>query len=49
MGNILVGHRHLYVYLMSPHMIRSPRPPPSIFVYCYPSSSGGGNGLGARL
>ena len=37
------------VYLMSPHMTKSPRPSPSVFAYCKRSNTGGGNGLGMRL
>ena len=36
-------------YLTSPHVIKSPRPSPSVFAYCKQSKTGGGNGLGMRL
>ena len=31
------------------HMVRNPRPSPSIFAYCKRSKTGGGEGLGTRL
>jgi len=37
------------VYLTSPHVTKSPRPSPSVFTYCKPSKTGGGNSLGTRL
>jgi len=38
-----------FVYLTSWCVTKSPRPSPSIFVYCKQSNTGGGNGLGTRL
>ena len=37
------------VYLMSPHVTRSPRTSPSTFEYCKQPITGGGNGLGMKL
>ena len=37
------------VYLTSLHVTKSPRPSPSIFVYCKQSKTGGGNDLGTRV
>ena len=37
------------VYLMSPHITKSPRPSSSVFAYCRRSTTGDGNGLRTRL
>ena len=34
---------------MKLHVTKSPRPSPSVFAYCKPSNTGGGNSLGTRL
>ena len=38
-----------FVYLMPPHVTRSPWSSTSVFAYCKQSNTGGGNGLGMRL
>jgi len=49
MGFIIQPHVCLpSVYLMWSQVTKSPRPFPSIFVYCKRSNSGGRNGLGKR-
>ena len=46
-----IGHcpSCVYLCLMYPHVTRSPRPSPSVFVCCKRSNAGGGYVLGMRL
>ena len=48
MNNVSMS-RTCDVMCAADHVVRNPRPSPSVFAYCKRSKTGGGKGLGTRL